>query len=639
MRSGTSFFDLTVYRKTFTRFWPLWAVNLVFWLFVLPFNGLMQLGDDLGSELKSTGIFRFARNVGDYATELGLVFAVGAGLIVAMAVCSHLYNNRSANFVGSLPIRREGLFVSTYLSGLTMLIAPNVVIFLLTLLVEAAGSAVLWSPLLFWLAALSGMEFFFYSFAVCLGQFAGHVLALPVFYAVFNVLVGGAYVLLNWVMEAFYFGFSEVGTVDGSFVYWCTPAMAFLTMDIDVLRNDAYSMDVDLLRENSLWTVDVEGLWIAAIYAVVAVVLMVCALLLYRRRHLETAGDIVAVKAMRPVFKYGVAACAGLFFGMLMREMFGFTNVGLMIAIVLWGIVGYFVAQMLLDKSIRVFKKWKGAVWLTAAFILLFAVIGLDLTGYETRVPSADEVESVQVVGLYGEPWDSGASLNVELTGRESIAQVVALHEAIVKYGEYGEPGGDETGWKSVQVRYTLKSGRLVARSYNVRFGSELMALGQAIRDNDEVREKTYELDTIENWWKEGAQLEVVTVYRGGESAEIWGTDALQLWIAVMADFEQDNIGIHVLQNDGTQYENFWYPLEDGGTTTCELEFRWSKPREGVVSPEPVSAPEYEKADMTYHYMQIVVLEQSAHTRAALEQMLPADKEPGKTPEDMMAGF
>ena len=40
MLSAKSFFNPTVYRKTLTRFWPLWAVNLVFWLFLLPLNGL-----------------------------------------------------------------------------------------------------------------------------------------------------------------------------------------------------------------------------------------------------------------------------------------------------------------------------------------------------------------------------------------------------------------------------------------------------------------------------------------------------------------------------------------------------------------------------------------------------------------------
>ena len=617
MRSGKSFFDWTVYRKTFTRFWPLWTVNLVIWLFILPFNGLMQLGDDVGRELKATSLYRFARNVGDFAGEWGLIFSLVFGLIVAMAVCSHLYNNRSANFMGALPVRREGLFLSTYLAGLTMLIAPNVVIFLLTLLVEAVGGAVVWLPLLYWLAALCGMEFFFYSFAVCLGQFAGHVLVLPVFYGVFNVLVAAAYWLLQWVMRAYYFGFYGMDVNVGGLIYWCTPVMAMLEMDIDVLQ------------ENGIWVTDIEGLWIVGVYAIVAVVLVACALLLYRHRHLETAGDIVAVKAMRPVFKYGVAACAGLFFGMLMYEMFGFTPIGLMIAVILWGIVGYFVAQMLLDKTIRVFKKWKGAAAVTAAFLILFAVIGFDLTGYETRVPSVNEVESVQVVGLYGYPWDSGASLRVDLTSEESIADVVALHEAIVKYGEEGEPNvdGNYSDWSTVNLTYVLKSGRLITRRYEVNLGPELRNLAQNLRDNDEVRYKTYELDIIEQWQSEGAQLEVVTVYTDdGESPEIeiWGANALTIWNAVMADFEAGNIGLHTIQEDPKSLE---IPV-DGVLTNCELEFRWRK----NLDRSELSGTDAGGAQ--FWYMQIVVLEQSTHTREALDSILNVDNRYRDDPND-----
>lgn len=631
MLSGTSFFDLTVYRKTFTRFWPLWAVNLVIWLFILPFNGLMQLGDDMGREVKATSLYRFAGNVGDYAGEWGVIFSLIAGLVVAMAVCSHLYNNRSANFMGALPVRREGLFVSTYLAGLTMLIAPNVVIFLLTLLVEAAGGVVLWLPLLYWLAALCAMEFFFYSFAVCLGQFAGHILALPVFYAIFNAIVAAAYALLEWVMRAYYFGFYGIDSYGSSrIIYWCTPVVALLEMDID-------RYDTNLIQGVEEWVFDIEGLWIAGVYAIVAVVLTAGALLFYRRRHLETAGDIVAVKAMRPVFKYGVAACAGLFFGMLMYEMFGFTQLGLMIAVILWGIVGYFVAQMLLDKTIRVFKKWKGAAAVTAAFLILFAVIGFDLTGYESRVPAANEVQSVKVVGLYGYPSDSGCHLNVTLEDPESIADVVALHEAIVKYGEEGAPGedGNYSDWSSIYLTYTLKSGRLIARKYSVNFGGELGALGQKLRDNEEVRYKTYELDVVDYWQQQGAQLEVVTIHNGPEDYEIWGNDAMTVWNAVMADFEEGNIGVHVIESEQEFSDEVLILGKDGEKYSCSLEFRWAKAKSPEeVSNRPVDTSIGYNPYNQYWYMQIVVLEQSEHTREVMESLMTPDNRYQDDPAD-----
>ena len=43
MRSVTSFFNPTLYRKNLTRFWPLWAIWTVMWAFVMPLNLLNQL--------------------------------------------------------------------------------------------------------------------------------------------------------------------------------------------------------------------------------------------------------------------------------------------------------------------------------------------------------------------------------------------------------------------------------------------------------------------------------------------------------------------------------------------------------------------------------------------------------------------
>lgn len=597
MRSGILFFEGTIYRKTLTRFWPLWTVNLVIWLFALPFNGMMQLEHDPGNSYRS--ILRFARYVGNEVSTMGLVFALLAGLVVAMAVCSHQYNNRSANFMGALPVRREGIFFSTYLAGLTMLIVPNVVVFLLTLLVEAAGGAVIMLPLLFWLAALSAMEFFFYSFAVFLGQFTGHVLVLPVFYGVFNALAMGIYVLVNWVLNAYYFGYSYVSNFWNTLVQWLTPVWTLSELYISVGADKS---------------VEIEGLWIAGIYAAVALVLTAFAVLLARRRHLEAAGDIVAVKIMRPVFKYGVSACAGLFIGLVMYEMFGLTQIGLMIAVIFWGLVGYFVAQMLLDKSVRVFKKWKGAAAMAAAFVLLFAAIVFDLTGYETYAPAVNEVKSVEIAGPYGYPSDSGSGLEATLTAPEDIADVIALHQTIVKYGENGEAYESEhSGWNSFRVTYTLKSGVRVRRSYNVQFGRELNALSQTLMDKEQVRRQSYGLDRLE-----GYELRSATIFRDGEGREVWGEDVWKLWNAVMADFEAGDIGIHAPENSQTLWsDQGYFPGKDGIAHSWEVEFNWSR----RINPDQTESDDVDLSGVEYTYRQFAVLKRSVLTRVAVESL------------------
>ena len=629
MRSATSCFNPTVFRKTFLRFWPLWAANLVFWLFVLPLNGLVQLTNYIRSGREGASFLRFICNLGDCGTTAAVVFSVGAGLLVAMAVCSFMYNNRSANFMASLPIRREGMFVSTYLAGLAILIGPNVVIFLLTLLMEAAGGTVMWTPLLFWLAALSGAELFFYSFAVCLAQFSGHILALPVYYGVFNCIVLAVYSLISAILDTYYFGYHNGRFGSSTIAYWFTPAAALWEVDIDSI---AMSMDIpaDMQLEEALYTFRIENLWVTGLYAVIGLILAACALLLYRRRHMETAGDIVAVKVMRPVFKYGVAICAGLALGIFSAMVLGLDHSEpvLMFAIIIWGIIGYFVAQMLLDKSIRVFKKWKGAAAVTGAFLIMFAVIGLDLTGYETRVPSLNEVESVEIAGLTAYPWDAASTLfDVNLSDPEDIARVIALHEAMVNFGENGEPNySPDARHISFTVYYTLNNGRVLARKYGITAGNTLLSLAQEIRNDYDVRYQSHDLDLVEDIKAIGGYLDYATYYgnpyddyNGGKEIIDWERkDAERLWAAVMADFEAGRIGTKSVYSD-----------DRNDITT--INFCWTSP--------------VDKYEQSYNttiayatYVEFGLVDSATETWKVLNELLDAVKIE-YTEEDLLAGI
>lgn len=107
---------------------------------------------------------------------------------------------------------------------------------------------------------------------------------------------------------------------------------------------------------------------------------------------------------------------------------------------VVWAVAGYFVARMLLDKTFRVFRCWKGAVAVVAVFIALFLVVGFDLTGYETRVPDPAQVASVEIGRLRSEPNDDGSFwYGVVTEDQEEIALVTQLHQAVVDHREVGE--------------------------------------------------------------------------------------------------------------------------------------------------------------------------------------------------------
>ena len=125
MQSKTSFFNGTLFRKNLTRFWPLWGLAS-FLAALFPLALLVKVlrdgtylalpGDPAAPEL--TRIYYSV--VGDAGPVLFLIY----GALCALAVWSYLYSPRSVGLLHTLPIRREGLFLTSFLSGLAMVLLP-----------------------------------------------------------------------------------------------------------------------------------------------------------------------------------------------------------------------------------------------------------------------------------------------------------------------------------------------------------------------------------------------------------------------------------------------------------------------------------------------------------------------------------
>ena len=142
MASGTSCFNSALYRKTLTRFWPLWTLWGVLWLLLLPLSQLSRYFDWVREGRSDSALVENFQEILSLQ-EVGVWLAALVGVLAAMAVFSYLYSARSACMMHALPLRREGLFLSQYLAGLTMLVLPLAAVALVTL---AVGMAVI-SPM------------------------------------------------------------------------------------------------------------------------------------------------------------------------------------------------------------------------------------------------------------------------------------------------------------------------------------------------------------------------------------------------------------------------------------------------------------------------------------------------------------
>ena len=579
MASGTSCFNSALYRKTLGRFWPLWTLWGVLWLLLLPLSQLSRYFDWAREGRSDSALVENFQEILSLQ-EVGVWLAALVGVLAAMAVFSYLYSARSACMMHALPLRREGLFLSQYLAGLTMLVLPLAAVALVTL---AVGMAVVpswgWSqalpPVGIWLACMSGVCLFFYSFACFCAMFTGQLLALPVFYAILNWLAMVVNFLVTALMEQFFYGYQAN----------YLPAWVEFLTPVSLLRQACYWGVRDVHGDGAL----VRGLaapQFVALYAGIGVVFVLLALWVYRGRQVESAGDVVSVPLVRPVFKYGVALCSGLCLGVFTTQILGWYNTDstavLVVCVLLWTAAGYFAAEMLLKKSFRVLRAWKGCAAAMAVMAFLCAVCVFDLFGVVTRVPDPDRVVSMAVDTSLGYPG-SDSQLNLVTSDREIIQQVTELHRAMVdERDRQGREAGDD--YIALSVTYTLDNGATLQRQYYSvpifrdeidREGTLTWRANQFIQDRT-VAEKLYNFDGFEGWRL--AKVHLDTVYNVAE--EYWdelflmeqsAADLLELWQAVREDFREGTIGSHVL----------FYP-EDGTDLDLwpSLRFYWEKPLE-----------------------------------------------------------
>ncbi|MEG1879307.1 MAG: hypothetical protein RR211_06710, partial [Pseudoflavonifractor sp.] len=373
MQSVKSYFNLTLYRKNLARFWPLWGLYALVWMFALPLNILMQSADYYGRNPHSA-----AGLVVEFSGSWGVCTAAIFAILCVMAVFSYLYNPKSVSMLHSLPIRREGLFLTNYLSGLSFLVLPQVMIFLMTLGAAAVQGVSVLPQLPLWLLLQVLYSVLFYSFAVFCAMFTGNLLALPVFYGILNFLVLGVSYVLNQLMRYFVYGFSGWDWM-GDVAMWLTPAVK--------LCDEVHSVWTEGTNISTI-----VGVPYAFLYAGVGLLFAGLALFAYRRRKLETAGDLISIRWVRPVFKYGVALTAAVVIGSWLYDMFRRSlprTAWVILAFLLFtGILGYFGAEMLLKKSFRVFRTgWKGCLAVCLLLIAATCAMEFDLIGFN-RAPA-----------------------------------------------------------------------------------------------------------------------------------------------------------------------------------------------------------------------------------------------------------
>ncbi len=474
MSSKLSFFNKTIFKKNIALYWPIWGIYTLVLLFSLPgilwleFHSYIITPPSL--QQKTTALY--------YVLEYSEfhIWAIALTAVIAgMALFHYMYNTKSAYMIHSLPTNRTELFGTNVISGLVFLAVPQIVTFLITVLLCLSEGVTKVEYIGMWLLMVLATDVIMFSMVTLCAMFTGQMIALPIYVVAINSLswiVGG---LMDIMVSLYSYGVSiSLDAMDSSIVKWLSPFICYLQ---------------SVRMQSSGWT-DVEtptsmylkGVPCILIYLCVAVVLYGIAYWLYQKRQIEQAGNLVAIKPLKKLVCYGVSAFAAMYGAILVAiilELFSihiFETPLFFIVMLVIGMLAYFFADMLVKKTFRVFKREN---WISAGIsgVIMFASFGA-LYGYaewrQYEIPDVDRIEFAT------------ARLDYEMCFTEDDCQwVVEAHKKILDNLSYLEEMDEEDVYsyneeEVVRFEYYMKDGSYQYRYYSVPMDN---GIGQDIID------------------------------------------------------------------------------------------------------------------------------------------------------------
>jgi len=427
MKSRTSFFNFTVFKKDITRFFPVWGLYSIILVLYYVIDSPYYLGE-------SGGGLRIANKV---ELVMGWVNVVYAG-VCAMMLFGDLYKSRLCNALHAMPVRREGWFFTHLTAALLFCIVPNTVLSLFLALVLKS-----YWYLAFLLLGISVMQFTaFLGMAVFAVMCAGNKVGMAAIYGALH----GWPLLIYGIISLFFHPVTYGLRADEDLFQNLSPLDSIMESDY-IKTNTYYNFRVLTVYEG----IDGENVLVVAVLALFGLLLLGAALLLYRRRKLESAGDFAAIRPVAVVFQALACMMAGcMLMGISESYVIGFIGI----------ILGFFAGKMLLQRKVNVFQKKSFAacgIILVSAAALIFTA-KLDPLRLTWKVPEVQQVKSAQIRNESGY-----IHTDLKADTPEEIELVLQMHQKLV----VERP--EASLYNNITFEYTLQNGKTMRRYYPVR--------------------------------------------------------------------------------------------------------------------------------------------------------------------------
>ncbi|MEC0299767.1 DUF6449 domain-containing protein [Peribacillus frigoritolerans] len=434
---------------------------LVGLIFALPLEMLAII-------LNGTNEYVEFENLFSCQQMIQFVLVIVIPVLLAIFLFRFLQMKQASDFIHSLPITRRSIYVHMIGTGIGFMGLPILLTGSILILFHSAIDIErlytitdIWS----WMGTTFILEALIFSVAVLLGMVTGLSAFQGVLTYIFLTLPVGLFVLFAANVKFLIAGFS---------------ADYYLSANMNGISPLLAATEMEKITFFSINTL---------IYSILTFLFLISSLFLYERRKLEHVSQAFVYPKIKPVFKFGLTLYmmlfAGLYFSGTTGEpgwiFFGYT-VG--------SLLGYYLGEIVLQKTWRIRVNLKGYVAFIAAVIVLALIIKIDPLQYKTKIPDEKMISQIYIGDspLFFEDDDtSNNNASNYLKEKENIEAIRLLHQEIIDKGKKVSIGEWNDG-QSVFLMYELKNGKRLAREYHLQNYDSYMPLLAKIYESNEYK-------------------------------------------------------------------------------------------------------------------------------------------------------
>lgn len=470
MKPKTSFFSKGIFINSIKRFSWIGIVYFIALFLAVPMKILMRYDKDFKH------IDRSINNIFSFNPEIQALLILTVPVLMAIALFTYLHSKKLGDLIHSLPIKREKIYDNYIAIGIMFLIIPLIINGIISIILNLSLNLDKYytiNDVLVWILIAGIINITVFLVSVFVAMITGTSIAQGILTCIILFLPFGLTALLVYNIQWFLYGFS----LD----YYLQPKAELLS---------------PIIRSFALWhqkypMTFTEGF----IYISICIVLYFLSKYLYKIRKVEVYSNVISFPALKPMFKYGITFCTMLLGG----AYFGQTQDSIKWALFgyfIGSLIGYFVSQIIIKKSLYVFKDIKG--YIIYSFVIILVLIGskIDIIGYEKYVPALNDVKNVYF-SEYGYQYDENNKVKF-YSDRKNIENIKVLHNKIIKNKNKSNNEIDnKRDVRYMTFVYELKSGKRVARSYEIPYKNYFSYL-KPIYESREYKKINYEILEID---------------------------------------------------------------------------------------------------------------------------------------------